>query len=113
MNLKILSLCFVATFLGVGCGEQPNKIAEYSEARKQFDLIDQQINVLMDILDSPQTERAKLIKVLCHDYPEIFEKQYIPALLKLASKEYTEKQLRNELELVMSYYEHKLLIRCE
>jgi hypothetical protein len=112
MNFKILSLSLIAT-LGGGCDEQSDKIAEYSEARKQFDLIDQQVNQLLDLLDNPQTEREKLIKVLCHDYPELFEKQYIPALLKLASKEYTEKQLRNELELVMSYYEHKLIIRCE
>jgi len=64
-------------------------------------------------LDNPDTPKQEQTRVLCKDYPNLYESKYIPALLKLAPKDYSKEKLMSDLKVSTDYYAEKLDINCQ
>ena len=94
----------------VGCQKQPEKVNEPDE--KSFEESDKKIGKFLDILDDPSADIELQRKVLCYDYPKIYEHEYLPALLKLSQAEPKDK-LMNDLKITTDYYSEKLGIICD
>lgn len=105
---KILLIC-LATMI-VGCQKQPEKVNESVE--KSFEESDKKIGKFLDILDDPKADKELQRKVLCTDYPKVYEQEYLPALLKLSQAEPRDK-LMNDLKITTDYYSEKLNITCD
>lgn len=105
---KILLIC-IATMI-VGCQKQPEKVNESVE--KSFEESDKKIGEFLDILDDPNADKELQRKVLCTDYPKLYEHEYLPALLKLSNAEPKDK-LMNDLKITTDYYSEKLNITCD
>jgi hypothetical protein len=52
-----------------------------NQLRKSFEKSDKKIGEFLDILDDPHADKELQRKVLCTDYPKIYEHEYLPALL--------------------------------
>ncbi|ARG26293.1 hypothetical protein B7L39_01255 [Acinetobacter baumannii] len=65
-----------------------------------------------DQLDNPNTPQEVKVKILCHDYPDVYKKQYMPALIKVSPKPYTEEKLLSDLKSATDYYKGTLGIKC-
>ena len=94
----------------VGCQKQPEKVNESAE--KSFEVSDKKIGKFLDILDDPKADKELQRKVLCTDYPKVYEQEYFPALLKLSQAEPRDK-LMNDLKITTDYYSEKLNITCD
>ena len=105
---KILLICLAIMI--VGCQKQPEKVNESVE--KSFEESDKKIGEFLDILDDPHADKELQRKVLCTDYPKIYEHEYLPALLKLSNAEPKDK-LMNDLKITTDYYSEKLNITCD
>ena len=89
MKNKILFFGLIA-ILFTGCNKQPEVKSE--KAQESFESVDNKISEYMDILDNPDTPKQQQTQVLCEDYPKLYESKYIPALLKVAPKDYTKEK---------------------
>ncbi|MCU4336164.1 MULTISPECIES: hypothetical protein [Acinetobacter] len=110
MKIRILSLGLIS-ILFVGCNKQPEVKSE--KAQESFEVVDNKISEYMDILDNPDTPKQEQTRVLCKDYPNLYESKYIPALLKLAPKDYSKEKLMSDLKISTDYYAEKLDINCQ
>lgn len=110
MKNKILFVTLIA-IAGVGCNKQPEVKSE--KAQESFETVDNKISEYMDILDNPDSPKEQQTKVLCEDYPNLYESKYIPALLKVAPKDYSKEKLMNDLKISTDYYAEKLDIICK
>ncbi|MCH7318062.1 MULTISPECIES: hypothetical protein [Acinetobacter] len=110
MKIRILSLGLIS-ILFVGCNKQPEVKSE--KAQESFEVVDNKISEYMDILDNPDTPKQEQTRVLCKDYPNLYESKYIPALLKLAPKDYSKEKLMSDLKVSTDYYVEKLDINCQ
>ena len=110
MKNKILFLGCLLVFF-VGCSKQPEVPNE--KAQEGFEAVDNKISEYLDILDNPDSPKEQQTQVLCKDYPKLYESKYVPALLKLAPKEYTREKLMADLKVSTDYYMDKLGIRCK
>ena len=109
---KILLICLVTTIF-VGCQKQPEQVPETNDSlEKIFEKGDKKIGEFLDILDDPHADKELQRKVLCTDYPKLYEHQYLPALLKLSNAEPKDK-LMNDLKITTDYYSEKLNITCD
>ncbi|ESK54889.1 hypothetical protein [Acinetobacter tjernbergiae] len=106
---KILLICLVITIF-VGCQKQPEKVSESVE--KSVAESDKKIGEFLDILDDSNANKGLQRKVLCTDYPKLYEHEYLPALLKLSNAEPKDK-LMNDLKITTDYYSEKLNITCD
>ena len=106
---KILLICL--TTLIVGCDKQTEKV-DNSSIQQQFDESDEKIEGFLDILDDPNADKELQRKVLCTDYPKVYEQEYLPALLKLSNDEPKEK-LIDDFKITTDYYSQKLGIKCD
>lgn len=104
---KILLICLVIMI--VGCQKQPEKADQ--SASNQFDESDRKIGKFLDILDDPKADKELQRKVLCTDYPKVYEQEYLPAFLKLSDAEPKEK-LMSDFKITTDYYSQKLEITC-
>lgn len=110
MKIRILSLGLIS-ILFVGCNKQPEVKSE--QAQESFEVVDNKISEYMDILDNPDTPKQEQTRVLCKDYPNLYESKYIPTLLKLAPKDYSKEKLMSDLKISTDYYAEKLDINCQ
>ena len=108
---KILLICLAT--MTVGCQKQPEQVPESNDSlEKIFEKSDKKIGEFLDILDDPKADKELQRKVLCTDYPKIYEHEYLPALLKLSNAEPKDK-LMNDLKITTDYYSEKLNITCD
>lgn len=107
---RILLIGFMS-MLFVGCNKQPE--VKSDKAQESFEVVDNKISAYMDTLDNPDTPKEEQTRVLCKDYPELYESQYVPALLRLAPKDYTKEKLMSDLKVSTDYYSQKLNILCD
>lgn len=109
---KILLICLVTTIF-VGCQKQPEQVPKSNDSlEKSFAESDKKIGEFLDILDDPNANKELQRKVLCIDYPKIYEHEYLPALLKLSQAESKDK-LMNDFKISKDYYSEKLNITCD
>lgn len=105
---KLILICL--TTMIIGCEKQPEVLNE--KASEKFDAADQKISEYLDILDNPSAGKEAQKKVLCEDYPKVYEKEYVPALMKLSTQD-TKEKLLNDLKITTDYYSQKLGIKCD
>lgn len=108
---KILLICLAIMI--VGCQKQPEQVPESNDSlEKIFEKSDKKIGEFLDILDDPKADKELQRKVLCTDYPKVYEQEYLPALLKLSQAEPKDK-LMNDFKISKDYYSEKLNITCD
>ena len=105
---KILLICL--TTMIVGCEKQSE--IQNENASEKFDAADQKISGFLDLLDNPNADKEAQRKVLCEDYPKVYEKEYMPALMKLLTQD-TKEKLLSDLKITTDYYSQKLGITCD
>src|SRR5690606_12418489 len=99
-----------------GCDKQPEQISLKPSTNQtitaQFDQSDEKISKFLDQLDDSNTTQEVRIQILCKDYPTEYKNNYMPALLKLATKDYTEARLLSDLNIALDYYKKKDNVQC-
>ena len=105
---KLLLICL--TTMIIGCEKQPE--VQNEKASEKYDAADQKISGFLDLLDSPNEDKEAQKKVLCEDYPKVYEKEYMPALMELSTQD-TKEKLLNDLKITTDYYSQKLGIKCD
>lgn len=112
MKIKIhLTLCLF-TILS-GCSKQESDIPSTDRTTSaQFDKLDKIINDYLDKLDNPKTPMAERKQILCFDYPDVYNKEYAPLLLKHFPNEFTQAKLDKDLKIALDYYKGKDNIQC-
>lgn len=103
----------ICTTLLVGCTKQAESETAQVDYKAQFQESDKKISEFLDQLDNPKTPQEVKVKILCHDYPDVYKKQYMPALIKISPKPYTEEKLLSDLKSATDYYKGSLGIKCD
>ncbi|HIU64313.1 MAG TPA: hypothetical protein IAB06_04665 [Candidatus Avacidaminococcus intestinavium] len=96
-----------------GCQKQPTALPEDERAviTKQFEESDEKINGYFDLLENPGTSQDVRKQILCKDWPNVYYKQYAPALKQL-SPQYTDEELTRDFDRAVDYYKQKYGISC-
>lgn len=105
---KLILICL--TTMIIGCQKQPEQTD--MTASTQFEKADQKITEFLDLLDNPNADKADQTRVLCVEYPKVYEQEYMPALLQLTEEE-SQENLLKDLKISIDYYKEKLGIQCE
>ena len=108
MKTKTLAL-ITLSLLTIGCQKQH---VTDPKATAQIEAADKKIGEYLDLLDNPNADREEQRKVLCEEYPSTYEKDYVPALLKLEPGNYTKEGLQKDFKIVFDSYLKKLDIKC-
>lgn len=103
----------MCTALLSACTKQADSEAPQVDYKAQFEESDQKISEYLDQLDNLKTPQEVKVKILCHDYPDLYKKKYMPALMKISSKPYTEEKLLSDLKSATDYYKGSLGIKCD
>ena len=115
MKTKIFTTLLLTLSI-TGCQKEPDQSASTNTtdpiAKSQFEKSDAIINKYLDQLESPNTTTEEKTKILCKDYPDEYKTNYMPALLKLAAKDYTRSQLLKDLDIALDYYKKKDNVQC-
>ncbi|WP_035357993.1 hypothetical protein [Acinetobacter calcoaceticus] len=96
----------------VSCTKQAEYKALPPSAEAQFMSADQLIGKMLDALENRNVPLNQKRKILCKTYPEVYKKQYMPALLKLSPKDYNEQTLTRDFEAVISFYKKAFVVNC-
>ncbi|WP_291357577.1 hypothetical protein [Acinetobacter sp. UBA3106] len=113
---KVLFTTLLLTL--TGCQKQPKEATASEpdkvnqEAKAQFEQSDAIINRYLDRLESPNTTIEEKTRILCKDYPDEYKTNYMPALLRLAAKDYTRSKLLKDLDIALDYYKKKDNVQC-
>lgn len=112
MKTTILSTLLIALTL-TGCQKQNTEEPKLNEAIKaQFEKSDDQLGKYLAKLDNPDIAQSEKIQIICNDFPAEYTNNYVPSLLKLQPKDYTEPGLLQDLKTTEDYYIKKLKISC-
>jgi len=95
----------------VSCTKQVENRALPPSVEAQFMSADKVIGKMLGDLNNRDIPLQRKQEILCNTYPEVYKKQYMPALLKL-SPNYTEEILLRDFEAVISFYEKAFVINC-
>ncbi|MEX8082449.1 hypothetical protein [Acinetobacter baumannii] len=96
----------------VSCTKQAESKALPPSVEAQFMSADQQIGKMLDDLENRDIPLQRKREILCKTYPEVYKKQYMPALLKLSPNVYTKETLLRDYEAVMSFYKKAFVVSC-
>ncbi|GLG82212.1 hypothetical protein [Acinetobacter calcoaceticus] len=96
----------------VSCTKQAESKTLSPSVEAQFMSADKEIGKMLDYLENRDISLQQKREILCNTYPEVYKKQYMPALLKLSPDQYTEEILLRDLEAVISFYEKAFVINC-
>jgi len=114
---KLLFILLLISFAATGCTKQPDEskmalpAGQKSADTIQFEVADQKIGFFLDKLDNPKTTLEERKQILCKDYPEVYAKEYVPALLK-RSQQYSQEELEGDLKKVLDFYKVRDNIKC-
>jgi len=112
MKIKIFSPLLVLTIIS-GCSKQESSPpVTDSDTSAQFEKLDAVIDGYLDKLDNPKTPIAERKQILCVDYPNVYNKEYAPLLLKNFPQDYTQAKLDQDLKSALDYYKGKDNIQC-
>ncbi|MDH2497058.1 hypothetical protein [Acinetobacter baumannii] len=113
MRISFLSLCLMISLSLVGgCSKQDEIKPLPPSVEEQFMQSSQQINKMLDALENREVALNIKRDILCKSYPEVYKKQYMPALLKLSPNVYTKETLLRDYEAVISFYKKAWSIHC-
>ena len=109
--MKNITLSLLFLLMLTACQkEQPDPKVD-QQVVQQFDQADNTLDDYLNVLDAPKTSKEQSKKIICEDYPKVYKDEYTPALLKLAEN-YTEQELRKEMNITLNYYKQKLDVDC-
>lgn len=112
MRSKLL-FTLVTLIVFTGCSKQESDTPSTDKTTSaQFDKLDTIINGYLDKIDNTKTPMAERKQILCIDYPNVYNKEYAPLLLKHFPKDYTQTKLDQDLKLALDYYKGKDNIQC-
>ena len=112
MKIKIYLTLMLLSVLS-GCSKQESAPpATDSDTSAQFEKLDAVIDGYLDKLDNHKTPMAERKQILCVDYPNVYNKEYAPLLLKNFPQDYTQAKLDQDLKLALDYYKGKDNIQC-
>jgi hypothetical protein len=112
MRSKLL-FTLVTLIVFTGCSKQESAPpVTNSDTSAQFEKLDAAIDGYLDKLDNPKTPMAERKQILCVDYPNVYNKEYAPLLLKNFPQDYTQAKLDQDLKLALDYYKGKDNIQC-
>ncbi|MFX7242944.1 hypothetical protein ABTI79_19830, partial [Acinetobacter baumannii] len=72
----------------------------------------QEIGKMLDALNNHDVPIDEKREILCKTYPEVYKKQYMPALLKFSPNVYSKETLLRDYEAVISFYKKAWSIHC-
>ena len=115
MKTKILITTLLLITL-TGCDKQIEQ-ATASEPHNaavtaKIEQSDKKIGEFLDQLENAQTSQEVRVQILCKDFPAEYKSEYMPALLQLEPKQYTQSKLLAELKSALDYYKNKFEIKC-
>lgn len=79
---------------------------------EQYLTSNQEIGKMLDALNNHDVPIDEKREILCKTYPEVYKKQYMPALLKLSPNVYTKETLLRDYEAVISFYKKAFVVNC-
>ncbi|MDV7526381.1 hypothetical protein R4527_02005 [Acinetobacter baumannii] len=97
----------------VSCTKQAESKTQPPSVEAQFISADKEIGKMLDDLENRDIPLQRKREILCNTYPEVYKKQYMPALLKLSPNVYKEETLLRDFEAVISFYEKAFLVNCD
>ncbi len=109
--LYILGLT-ISLVLLISCSKQDEIKPLPHSVEEQFINASQQINMVLDALENPEVALNVKREILCKTYPEVYKKQYMPALLMLSPNVYTKETLLRDYEAVISFYKKTFVVNC-
>lgn len=110
-NLYKLGLSISLAVL-VSCTKQVEDRTLRPSVEAQFMSADKEIGKMLDDLYNQNVPLQRKREILCNTYPDVYKKQYMPALLKLSPKVYTEETLLRDFEAVISFYKKAFVVKC-
>lgn len=96
----------------VSCTKQVENKELPPSVEAQFMSADQQIGKMLDDLNNRDVPLQRKREILCKTYPEVYKKQYMPALLKLSPRAYSKETLNRDFEAVISFYKKTFVVNC-
>ncbi|MDC4629467.1 hypothetical protein OHV72_07775 [Acinetobacter baumannii] len=102
----------ISLVLLVSCTKQDETNQLPHSVEEQFMQASQQIDTMLNALDNREVALNIKRDILCKSYPEVYKKQYMPALLKLSPKVYTKETLLRDYEAVISFYKKTFVVNC-
>ncbi|WP_151817188.1 hypothetical protein [Acinetobacter oleivorans] len=96
----------------VSCTKQVENKTLPPSVEAQFMSADKEIGTMLDELNNQNIPLQRKREILCKTYPEVYKKQYMPALLKLSPNDYNEQTLTRDLEAVISFYKKTFVVNC-
>lgn len=96
----------------VSCSKQDKIKPLPPSVEEQFINASQQIDMMLNALENREVALNIKRDILCKTYPEVYKKQYMPALLKLSPNVYTKETLLRDYEAVISFYKKTWSIHC-
>lgn len=102
----------ISLVLLVSCSKQDEIKPLPPSVEEQFIKASQQIDTMLKALENREVSLSQKREILCKTYPEVYKKQYMPALLKLSPNVYTKETLLRDYEAVISFYKKAWSIHC-
>ncbi|MDO7374832.1 hypothetical protein Q5X37_17825 [Acinetobacter baumannii] len=96
----------------VSCSKQDKIKPLPPSVEEQYLTSNQEIGKMFDALNNHDVPIDEKREILCKTYPEVYKKQYMPALLKLSPNVYTKETLLRDYEAVISFYKKAWSIHC-
>lgn len=112
INATFLTSCLVISLTLVSCTKQAENKSLPPSVEAQFMSSDQEIGKMLADLNNQNVPLQRKRVILCKTYPDVYKKQYMPALLKLSPKVYTEETLLRDYEAVISFYKKTFVVNC-
>ncbi|MEI1687083.1 hypothetical protein V8P55_02215 [Acinetobacter baumannii] len=112
MRNLILSSCMLISLTFVGCSKQVENKQLSPLVGEQFMRASQQIDKMLNTLENREVSLKVKRDILCKFYPDVYKKQYMPALLKLSPNVYTKETLLRDYEAVISFYKKTFVVNC-
>lgn len=102
----------ISLVLLVSCSKQDEIKPLPHSVEEQFINASQQIDTMLNALENQEVALNIKRDILCKSYPEVYKKQYMPALLKLSPNVYTKETLLRDYEAVISFYKKTFVVNC-
>ncbi|HCJ0882672.1 TPA: hypothetical protein NQK24_001780 [Acinetobacter baumannii] len=112
MRNSILYSCLLISLSFVGCTKQAETKPLPHSVEEQFMKASEQIDTMLNALENREIALNIKRDILCKSYPEVYKKQYMPALLKLSPNVYTKETLLRDYEAVISFYKKTFVVNC-
>lgn len=96
----------------VSCTKQVESKALPPSVEAQFMTADKEIGKMLDDLENRDIPLQRKREILCNTYPDVYKKQYMPALLKLSPNLYTEETLLSDFDAVVRFYKKTFVVNC-